>query len=58
MAGWARHDALAGQRVRLQVGERTVEGVARGIAADGALVLREADGDRHHHAGEASLRAA
>jgi BirA family biotin operon repressor/biotin-[acetyl-CoA-carboxylase] ligase len=56
--GWARHDVLAGQRVRLHVGDRVVEGVALGIAADGALRLREADGERHHHAGEASLRAA
>jgi BirA family biotin operon repressor/biotin-[acetyl-CoA-carboxylase] ligase len=58
LEGWARHDVLAGQRVRLQVGDRVVEGVACGVAADGALVLREADGERHHHAGEASLRAA
>jgi BirA family biotin operon repressor/biotin-[acetyl-CoA-carboxylase] ligase len=56
--GWARHDALAGQRVTLRVGDRVVEGVALGIAADGALRLREADGESHHHAGEASLRAA
>ena len=56
--GWARHDMLAGQRVRLQVGDRAVEGVALGITADGALRLHEASGERHHHAGEASLRAA
>ena len=57
-AGWDRHDVLAGQRVRLQVGERVMEGVALGIAADGALRLRDATGVHHHHAGEASLRAA
>lgn len=57
-AGWARHDMLAGQRVRLRVGDREVEGVALGITADGALRLREAGGETHHHAGEASLRAA
>lgn len=56
--GWARHDMLAGQRVRLHLGDRVVEGVALGVAADGALRLREADGERRHHAGEASLRAA
>lgn len=58
LEGWARHDMLAGQRVRLHLGDRVVEGVALGVAADGALRLREADGERRHHAGEASLRAA
>jgi BirA family biotin operon repressor/biotin-[acetyl-CoA-carboxylase] ligase len=58
LEGWARHDVLAGKRVQLHLGERVVEGVALGIAADGALRLREADGERRHHAGEASLRAA
>ena len=57
-AGWARHDMLAGQRVKLQVGDRVVEGVALGITADGALRLRAAGAEQHHHAGEASLRAA
>ncbi|PZO08403.1 MAG: bifunctional biotin--[acetyl-CoA-carboxylase] synthetase/biotin operon repressor [Lysobacteraceae bacterium] len=56
--GWARHDLLAGRAVKLQVGTRVVEGVALGIAADGALRLRDATGEHHHHAGEASLRAA
>lgn len=56
--GWARHDVLAGQRVRLHVGDRVIDGVALGIAADGALRLRDASGEHHHHAGEASLRAA
>ena len=58
LEGWARHDMLAGQQVRLHLGDRVVEGVALGVAADGALRLREADGERRHHAGEASLRAA
>ncbi len=58
MDGWARHDVLAGRRVQLRVGERVVEGVALGIAGDGALRLRVGNGEQHHHAGEASLRAA
>ncbi len=58
LAGWARHDLLAGRPVKLQLGDRVIEGVALGIAADGALRLRDASGDHHHHAGEASLRAA
>jgi len=56
--GWARHDVLQGRRVQLHVGGRVLEGVALGIAADGALRLRDATGEHHHHAGEASLRAA
>ena len=56
--GWARHDLLAGRPVQLQVGDRWVHGVALGIAPDGALRLRDASGEHHHHAGEASLRAA
>jgi len=56
--GWARHDLLAGRAVKLQVGARVIEGVALGIAADGALRLRDATGEHRHHAGEASLRAA
>ncbi|MBW8366895.1 MAG: hypothetical protein K0M70_03450, partial [Arenimonas sp.] len=56
--GWARHDLLAGQPVKLQLGDRWIEGVALGIATDGALRLRDATGVHHHHAGEASLRAA
>lgn len=55
---WERHDVLAGRAVRVVEGERVHEGVAAGIADDGALRLRGADGERRCHAGEASLRAA
>ena len=55
---WDRHDVLAGRAVRVVEGERVHEGVAAGIADDGALRLRGADGERRCHAGEASLRAA
>ena len=55
---WNRHDLLAGRAVRVVEGERVHEGVAAGIAADGALRLRGVDGERRCHAGEASLRAA
>ncbi|GAB2497817.1 bifunctional biotin--[acetyl-CoA-carboxylase] ligase/biotin operon repressor BirA [Arenimonas alkanexedens] len=56
--GWARHDLLAGQPVRVTEGDRIHEGIALGIADDGSLRLRAADGERRCHAGEASLRAA
>ncbi|KFN51984.1 hypothetical protein N790_13200, partial [Arenimonas malthae CC-JY-1] len=55
---WARHDLLAGKAVRVQEGPRVVEGVALGLAEDGALRLRTASGEHLCHAGEASLRAA
>ena len=58
LAAWARHDVLAGRRVQLRVGDRVIEGEALGVAGDGALRLRVADGEQRHHAGEASLRAA
>ncbi|KFN50250.1 bifunctional biotin--[acetyl-CoA-carboxylase] ligase/biotin operon repressor BirA [Arenimonas composti] len=59
LPAWQRHDLLAQRPVRLIEGERVHEGIAEGIAADGALCLRGADGTvRRFHAGEASLRAA
>lgn len=58
LEAWHRHDLLAGRPVRLDEGARVFEGIALGVAADGALRLRTADGERLCHAGEASLRAA
>lgn len=58
LPGWERHDLLAGRPVRLVEGDRVHEGVAAGIARDGALRLRQVGGERCFHAGEASLRAA
>jgi BirA family biotin operon repressor/biotin-[acetyl-CoA-carboxylase] ligase len=59
LAQWPRFDALAGQPVRVHEGGRTHDGIALGIAADGALRVRGDDGvERLVHAGEASLRAA
>jgi BirA family biotin operon repressor/biotin-[acetyl-CoA-carboxylase] ligase len=55
---WQRHDLLAGRAVRVVEGDRSYEGIAAGLAGDGALRLRQADGERLCHAGEASLRAA
>jgi BirA family biotin operon repressor/biotin-[acetyl-CoA-carboxylase] ligase len=58
LARWPRHDQLAGRAVRLEEGGRVHEGIAAGVAPDGALRLRLPDGERCFHAGEASLRAA
>jgi BirA family biotin operon repressor/biotin-[acetyl-CoA-carboxylase] ligase len=40
---WQRHDHLADRRIRLEMPERVVHGVARGVAADGTLLI-EHDG--------------
>ena len=40
---WQRHDYLADRRIRLELPERVVHGVARGVAADGTLLV-EHDG--------------
>jgi len=53
---YARHDALAGQPVRMQAGAVEHRGIALGLAADGALRVRTGDGERCFHAGEVSLR--
>jgi len=55
---WSRLDVLAGQRVRVEEGGRWIEGIADGLAPDGALRLRTEHGERLCHAGETSLRAA
>ncbi|HTE54372.1 MAG TPA: biotin--[acetyl-CoA-carboxylase] ligase [Kofleriaceae bacterium] len=43
---WSEWSGMAGARVRVSAGGRTVEGTACGIAADGSLDVRD---DRGHH---------
>lgn len=53
---WATADALSGRAVRVLHGDQYFEGIARGIDADGALLL-EAGGRRHRIvSGEVSVR--
>ncbi len=52
----AAHDVLAGQPVRVLAGDGEHAGIALGLAADGALRVRLAGGERGFHAGEVSLR--
>ncbi len=54
---WERFDAFRGERVRVVLGDRATEGLHAGIADDGALLLRTADGVVRVQAGEVSLRA-
>ena len=57
LARYAAHDALAGQPVRVLAGDGEHTGTALGVAADGALRVGMAGGERSFHAGEVSLRA-
>jgi BirA family biotin operon repressor/biotin-[acetyl-CoA-carboxylase] ligase len=53
---WTALDALNGRPVSLQMGEKKVAGIARGVDVDGALLL-EVDGQLQRFvSGEASLR--
>jgi len=53
---WSTLDATANQPVRIEGGGEPLQGIARGVDAQGALIV-EAQGRRHHvHAGEVSLR--
>jgi BirA family biotin operon repressor/biotin-[acetyl-CoA-carboxylase] ligase len=56
---WQRRHAFQGARVRLLVpSERAIEGIASGVADDGALLLETGGGVERFYAGEVSLRAA
>ena len=55
---WRAADALLGRPVRLQHGERAVDGLARGIDADGALLFDAGNGVERVVSGEISLRPA
>jgi len=54
---WRRFDALYGRPVRLTMAGGAVQGVARGVDADGALLIEDADGrQRRFLSGEVSVR--
>jgi len=56
-AEWHAADALRGRPVSVSQGERSFAGIARGVDADGALLV-ELDGVRRRfHSGEVSVRA-
>lgn len=58
-ARWRALDLLAGRAVRVQLpGGGVLAGTARGIAADGGLVVATEAGERTLHAGEVSVRVA
>jgi BirA family biotin operon repressor/biotin-[acetyl-CoA-carboxylase] ligase len=53
---WGEADALAGRPVAVLHGGETLEGVARGVDADGALLLEEGGSRRRIVSGEVSVR--
>ena len=53
---WERADALAGRRVAVLHGGQTLEGLACGVDADGALLLDVGDDRRRILSGEVSVR--
>jgi len=53
---WAEADVLLGREVRVSLGDSEVTGVARGLAADGALLLDTTDGSRRLTAGDVRVR--
>jgi BirA family biotin operon repressor/biotin-[acetyl-CoA-carboxylase] ligase len=53
---WTALDALSGRPARVLLGEAAVDGIARGVDLDGALLLETQDGLRRFVSGEASLR--
>ncbi|MGQ0430064.1 MAG: biotin--[acetyl-CoA-carboxylase] ligase [Gammaproteobacteria bacterium] len=55
---WCAADALANRRVRVQSGGQALEGFARGVDRDGALLLESAGGQRRVLSGEVSVRTA
>jgi BirA family biotin operon repressor/biotin-[acetyl-CoA-carboxylase] ligase len=53
---WDAFDRMRGQPVVVLRGDTSIEGVYRGIAPSGAMLLENAEGTSEHHAGEVSLR--
>ncbi|OOZ34616.1 bifunctional biotin--[acetyl-CoA-carboxylase] ligase/biotin operon repressor BirA [Solemya velesiana gill symbiont] len=53
---WRRLDLYHGKAVTLQMGNRRIEGVHKGIDAAGALLLEHQGATRPYHGGEVSLR--
>ena len=53
---WAALDGLNGRAAQVIVGDQAVSGIARGVDADGALLLETEDRVQRFVSGEASLR--
>ena len=53
---WMRLDALSGRPARVVLGPKAISGTARGVDAEGALLLETGSGVQRFVSGEASLR--
>jgi BirA family biotin operon repressor/biotin-[acetyl-CoA-carboxylase] ligase len=53
---WLALDALAGRHSRVLVGDDSIDGTARGVDRDGALLLEVGGRLERHVSGEVSLR--
>ncbi len=53
---WRESDALAGHPIRVLQGDRAEDGIARGVDADGALLVDTGAGRRRVLSGEVSVR--
>ncbi len=53
---WRQHDYLCGRRVTIRTGAAEASGIARGIAADGALLVEGPQGLAAVFAGDVTLR--
>ena len=56
-ARWSERDALRGRAVRVLSGGASMEGVARGIDGDGALLVEHRAGVARCNSGEVTVRA-
>lgn len=56
-ARWQAADLFYGREIRLLMGEKSVEGICRGVDEQGAVLLETADGVQAFIGGEISLRA-
>ncbi|MGI2129690.1 bifunctional biotin--[acetyl-CoA-carboxylase] ligase/biotin operon repressor BirA [Shewanella oncorhynchi] len=54
---WQAADLFYGREIRLLMGEKSVEGICRGVNEQGAVLLETADGVQAFIGGEISLRA-
>lgn len=54
---WSGYDVHRGRTISIRLGDREIaSGVAAGIAEDGAIIVRTAEGERSFHSGEVSVR--
>jgi BirA family biotin operon repressor/biotin-[acetyl-CoA-carboxylase] ligase len=56
LSHWAPRDVAAGKYVELQLPDRMLSGIARGVDPHGALLLETAEGLQRFSSGEVSLR--